>query len=287
MTVSILDHFPVPVLTNKPGQIPYRRSWFLQEIRSGGGVLRMLAILSNLSPRRVAALPDRNIRTVYRALLDEMATRFPIDEMFHSQIEEEWDEDEVYYAVEKIPVEVQGVNVFEEQLAAPLVVCFALLRPFEYDNLHQDSIAIYKRWLGPMVSAFITAEAVEERDPHIRPPRGRAWRKEWAALPDLCAYSASSTGYALLDYDYQGMQENGWDSYPDLNLAEIRGLERGWKTVKPILDRIGKLVRYVDNGGTTRLQLLARAVSGEAEALREITVPKPRVTTLGEIFTGE
>lgn len=273
MTAALLSHFPVPVLESAPGQLPYRRSWFVEQTTGGVNLLRMRNILAHLNPGRLVRLPDHETRTVYRALLDELASRFPINEFVYLQAAEEWDEDDMLYASDRIPVEVQGVNVYEEQLDAPFVVCFALLRPVEIDDLrHQESIDAHRVWLTPLVSA------VKPRDKEqiVRPPRGRAWRKAWASLPDLCNYCVGNTGYGLLDYDRYSMSENGWDSYPALNLAEIRGLERNWKTVKPILERIHKLAAYIERGGTPRLQLVARAVSGDAVALCELTEPKTR-----------
>lgn len=283
MTSALLSHFPVPALSSQGDHRAFRRSWFREQLRGAVGVMRLLALLGNLNPARLAALPRRDIRTVYLALLQEMETRFPIQDYVFMQAEIEWEEEEIPYAAERIPVAAQGLNPWEEQVDAPFAIAYALSRPVDYDDFEdQESLAPHRAWLNDMVS-WLQARNVSVQ--HVRRPRGRAWRREWAALPDLFNFCNSSTGHPLLDYDYYSLIENGDQSFPELNLAEIRWLENDWRASKVILDRIMKLVRYLERGKTRRLQLFANALLGTPDALREITEPLPaHHGTLAQVF---
>jgi hypothetical protein len=287
---ALAPRFPVPHFPIEGAFIAYRRSWFQDQLSGAVNENQLLALLGNLNPARLAGLPNRNFKTVYLALLDEMGTRFPILEHVRWQAEHDWVDDDLQWAMSNIPLEVLGVNPWNEPVRAPLLICFALHSPDEFDSLYpQESLTKpVRRWLDPMIEQLIASEDAGNPDrTATRPPRGRRWRKEWASFPDMYNYSISQTGHALLDYDQTGMDEGGWDSYPAINLAEIRGLERSWKAAKPVLDRVWELVEYIDRAPETRLELLARVVLGDKDALESVTEPKPRVTTLGQIFTKE
>lgn len=284
MTSALLLHFPVPVLGTDGKYAAYRRSWFAGQINGNVSLMQMLALLGNLNPARLAALRRRDVRTVYLALLHEMAERFPINEMVALRVAEEMDEEEIFAAAGQIPVAVQGLNPWEDQVAAPFAVCYVLSQPAEFEDWRsQESLTPHRPWLN-----VLTEGLTEENAAHsVRPPRGRRFRPEWDALPDLFNFCHARTGCAFLDYDYYSLIENGWEAYPPLNLGEIRSLERDWQRAKPLLDSIVKLMRYIERGGTKRLQLFAGALLGEREALQAITEPKPRGGTLAQVFSKD
>ena len=284
MTSTLLSHFPVPILGTQGPHSAYRRSWFREQTRGEVGVMRMLALLGALNPTRLAALPRRDIRTVYLALLHEMGERFPIMGMVFMQVEHEWDVEEIAYAAEHIPVAVQGLNPWEEQVETPFAIAYVLARPVDYEDFNdQESLAPHRLWLNDMVKWLVERNLSVEQ---VRRPRERTWRKEWEALPDLFNFCQANTGHGILDYDYYSLIENGDQAFPELNLAEIRGLEKDWRESKVILDRIMKLVRYLERGKTKRLQLFANALLGTPDAMREITEPMPPGHgTLVQIFS--
>lgn len=289
LPVTLAPQFPVPVFPVEGKHIAYRPSWFALQLRGAVTEDQMLALLGNLNQERLARLPDRTIRSIYLALLEEMGERFPILDHIQWQIENEWDDEEMMWVVSNIPVEVMGLDPWNNELRAPLFICFVLSNPAEYASLpiHHDLTKQVRRWLEPMIAEALQRETKPYTNPIVipKPPRGRQWRKEWAALSDMLRYSTSQTGYAILDYDQNGLDENGWDSYPPLNLDEIRGLERGWKVAKPILDRIFVLVDFIERAPDTRLELLARVLLGDKDALEHVTEAKPHVATLAQIFT--
>lgn len=270
--VQFAPRFPVPVLGRALPHPALRRSWVLETTYSQHARLHALGLLRKLKPRRAARVESANYRTVLVELLKELANRFPIQDHVIYAIEVgEWEDEDLPGMAGFIPIEVCGINPWNEELRASLLICFLLANPQdEADTVNLDSLKPHRGWLGPYL--IVPEDAPPPGVPRL--PRGRTWRKHWDALLELFAYANGSTGYGFLDYDQEALDENGYNTYPEMTLDEIRALERAWQMSKPVLDRVYRLVDYIEQDPRRRLELLARVLRHDKHALAAVTMPR-------------
>jgi hypothetical protein len=295
--------FPVPSFTPadavKPLQdVPWRRRYFLETVRGEVSLHSLVRILDALDPGRAATLPDRRVVTVYRALIEELSHRFPVSEFWMLELEEdELDEEELLAMAAHIPVEVYGFH-WNEPKRAPLLITFLLAHPDERNAVEWlDTDTKHQKWFYPLLDAYVEGDTSEQNvlrhlpsarrgvpEPH--PPRGRTWLKAWAGLPLLYRYCTGQTGYGFLDTDQESLDYGGTEGYPPLNLPEIHALERQWQAALQVWTQIAEFVKFVEEGGRERLELMTRTLLREKDALRQVTRTKPS-RTLADVFAKE
>lgn len=272
--------FPVPDLGDA-----FRRSFFVRDNNNEVTLMDLVRILHALNPRALDNVP-MTYRGVLPAVWGELKKLFPIYAWTESEMLAR-DEDELVYFAQIIPVEVSGIYWYEQDPGAvspALCVCALFWRPFDFEEfLHAPQMKKYVAHVRPAYDKLVNTltpsrsdaeyddgAVYDERYIKLRTPRGRVWHSAWEAFPKTVQYASSQTGIAFLDWDQYTLDENGYDAYPPMTLADIRALAHQWREAKHTLKRIEAFCKWAD-ADPARVGLMARVLAGDKDALHQIT----------------
>ena len=59
--------------------------------------------------------------------------------------------------------------------------------------------------------------------------------------------------------------------YPNWDADEIRALIDNWRECEPVYNGIKQLAAFIDVGGRERLELMARVIHGDLDAIMQVT----------------
>ncbi len=267
------------MIAARPIAVPraLRPSWLSERLSELAGMAMFGTLLVQLAPRTYAGMRDKTPLGCFVALCNHLDTLFPVNSygvevaaegvlMGDSTLQDifAWG----------IPVDVHGFDDgrdYGDPPSSPAdCVCLCFGSP---SNFQQDSTTDYAVYstLDDYREGLPAPRVVDPRK--LKPPRGRKWLPPWDGLLDLFAYVHHATGYDMLDLTGDDLAEMAAEM-PPWNLDEIKSLAKSWAECKAILDRAEKLRQYIDAQPEERLPLLAGALAGDREALREITLAK-------------
>jgi len=281
--------FPVPNLAALPREMTYRPSAIAERMTEKAGWLTFGSLLRQIAFPVYDALRDKSPYVCYLALLHHIEDKlFPIyyvDEDWLELNGEEGEDPILYLEQDGIPIRLMGVDPYFDgpnDIESPAVAACLCFR--SWDGCHASMTPAVFDCLADVRDEFQFPDpfpivAVNQ----VKTPRGRKWIGPWDGLRDLYAYCHSSTGSVFLDNamsaHFEGAENPRWD--PD----EIKGLARDWAYARPIVERINVMRDYLDERPVERVPLMARILSRDREALREVTYPVQRAKTLCDVFT--
>ncbi len=269
--------FPLPV-DRAPVRLPpdaaLSRSWVRDQLDDLLGWITFGALLKRLAPDVFAALPDRSKLSVYSALLQHLATLFPIMDSAFFGLDEIAEGDDSGYWYEGIPVEPMGVDLWEgETDSLSLACCFVAdnsgLRKGGFEGF--DGIFAGGGPLSPYADLLEVPFDIKPR--YLKAPRGRCWLEPWQHVEKLFRYAINDTPWNWLNASYTSLAES--NSFPPWEVDEIRALAKSWQGAQPYLKDVDEILAYIDGRPRERIPLLIGILRHEREALDEVTY-RPR-----------
>jgi hypothetical protein len=250
-----------------------RKSWLIQQadIRCNW----FARLLARLDPKWPVAQQMGRLSAYYALLryLDEHC--FPV---FYPEFED-WGDGPDFSPLDAawemgIPVDVCGREYddrFGSHHAAYSAVEWFFANKSGYEGSHGQSLNNF-----PALKMLPIADLARQplNASFDRLGRGWQWRAPWEGLRDLVNYCTAATGHSILDYSHMDINESG-GYYPRWSLGEIRAITAEWRRAKPKWERIMRLADYIDEQPLSRVPLMLRVLTGDADARASLSERKP------------
>lgn len=265
-----------------------RRSWVVDQATLIVPPVSFIALLQEFCPQAYRALPasQRSEMNGYIALLDHLP--FPVNG-WAADYTQQWNDgynDGDYWWWDGVPIAPLGFDdesgyIDDQPLSVQLIWLIACSTAVEYQagvqirtrrtagELVQRAPVVLKKW-GEAALVAAARDGLPQERPWLREsPAGRRWREPWQHCDMLVRWMTNNTDWGWLDETNLNLEE--CVCYPPWDRDEIRALIDNWRECEPVFNGIKQLAAFIDEGGRARLELMARVIHGDADALMQVT----------------
>lgn len=291
--MASLDHAPVIQRIPIPREwrcrpAGLRRSWVVKAVSLMVPPVSFATLLQEFCPQQWRALPARrrDEGSCYLELLRNLP--FPVNP-WAEDYAQNWmhgNDESDYWWWDGVPINPQGFDdeggyIDEQPLCVQLIWLIACSTGVEYQmgvairtrrtagELVQRAPDALKKW-GEAALVSIVRDGLPQDRPWLREsPAGRKWREPWQHCDMLVRWVQNSTGWGWLDETNLYLEE--CMCYPPWDRDEIRALIDNWRECEPVFNGIKQLAAFIDEGGRERLDLMARVIHGDTDAIMQVS----------------